>query len=88
MNTGIIGAGRIGGSLTRLLAAVGHPARVSNSRAAETLADLVAETGAAAVWAAEAAADPDLVIVSIHAADPTTRSAGLFGLLLAHDRSA
>jgi hypothetical protein len=65
MDIGIIGAGHIGGSLTRRLAELGHAVRVSNSRAAETLADLAAETGATAVWAGEAAADADLVIVSI-----------------------
>jgi len=65
MNIGIIGAGHIGGSLTRLLTGLGHTVRVSNSRAPETLADLAAETGATAVWAAEAAVDADLVIVSI-----------------------
>jgi 8-hydroxy-5-deazaflavin:NADPH oxidoreductase len=65
MDIGIIGAGQIGGSLTRLLARLGHTVRVSNSRAPETLAELAAETGATAVWAAEAAADADLVIVSI-----------------------
>ena len=65
MDIGIIGAGHIGGSLTRLLSGLGHTVRVSNSRAPETLGDLVAETGATAVWAADAAADADLVIVSI-----------------------
>ena len=65
MDIGIIGAGRIGGSLTRRLAGLGHDVRVSNSRAPETLADLAAETGATAVWAGEAATDADLVIVSI-----------------------
>jgi predicted dinucleotide-binding enzyme len=65
MDIGIIGAGHIGGSLTRRLTALGHGVRVSNSRAPETLAELAAETGATAVWAAEAAADADLVIVSI-----------------------
>jgi 8-hydroxy-5-deazaflavin:NADPH oxidoreductase len=65
MNIGIIGAGQIGGSLTRLLARLGHTVRVSNSRAPETLADLAAETGATPVWATEAATDADLVVVSI-----------------------
>jgi 8-hydroxy-5-deazaflavin:NADPH oxidoreductase len=65
MNIGIIGAGQIGGSLTRLLARLGHTVRVSNSRAPETLADLAAETGATPVWASEAATDADLVVVSI-----------------------
>src|ERR1700742_3006210 len=65
MDIGIIGAGHIGGSLTRRLAALGHAVRVSNSRAPETLADLAAETGATAVWAGEAAKDADVVIGSI-----------------------
>jgi predicted dinucleotide-binding enzyme len=65
MDIGIIGAGNIGGSLTRLLTKLGHTVRVSNSRAPETLAELAAETGATAVWAKDAAVDADLVIVSI-----------------------
>jgi 8-hydroxy-5-deazaflavin:NADPH oxidoreductase len=65
MEIGIIGAGFIGGTLTRLLTQQGHTVRVSNSRDPETLADLAAETGATAVWAKEAPVDADLVIVSI-----------------------
>ena len=65
MNIGIIGAGHIGGTLTRLLSAQGHTIKVANSRAPETLAELAAETGAIAVWAKDAAVDADLVIVSI-----------------------
>jgi hypothetical protein len=65
MRIGIIGAGNIGGTLTRRLTELGHEVRVANSRAPETLAELVAETGATAVWAADAATDADLVIVSI-----------------------
>jgi hypothetical protein len=65
MDIGIIGAGQIGGSLTRRLTQLGHNVRVSNSRDPETLAELAAETGATAVWARDAAVDADLVIVSI-----------------------
>ena len=65
MEIGIIGAGQIGGTLTRLLTKLGHTVRVSNSRAPETLADLAEETGATAVWAKDAPVDADLVIVSI-----------------------
>jgi predicted dinucleotide-binding enzyme len=65
MEIGIIGAGQIGGTLTRLLTKQGHTVRVSNSRDTETLADLAAETGATAVWAKDAPVDADLVIVSI-----------------------
>jgi 8-hydroxy-5-deazaflavin:NADPH oxidoreductase len=65
MEIGIIGAGHIGGTLTRKLTALGHTVRVSNSRAPETLVDLATDTGASAVWAKDAAAEADLVIVSI-----------------------
>jgi hypothetical protein len=65
MRIGIIGAGMIGGTLTRKLARLGHEVRVANSRDPQTLAELAAETGAAAVWAEDAAADADVVIVSI-----------------------
>ena len=65
MKIGIIGAGQIGGTLTRRLRELGHEVNVSNSRSPETLADLANETGATAVWAKDAAADADLVIVSI-----------------------
>jgi predicted dinucleotide-binding enzyme len=65
MQIGIIGAGKIGGTLTRRLTALGHSVRVANSRAPETLTDLAAETGATAVWAADAATDADVVIISI-----------------------
>jgi predicted dinucleotide-binding enzyme len=65
MKVGIIGAGQIGGALTRRLRELGHEVKVSNSRSPETLADLASETGATAVWAKDAASDADLVIVSI-----------------------
>ncbi|KXX62834.1 NADP oxidoreductase [Rhodococcus sp. LB1] len=65
MRIGIIGAGQIGGTLTRRLTALGHDVRVSNSRTPDTLADLEAETGAKAVLNTEAAEGADLVIVSI-----------------------
>jgi predicted dinucleotide-binding enzyme len=77
MDIGIIGAGHIGGSLTRRLAGLGHAVRVSNSRAPETLADLAGETGATAVWAHEAAADTDLVIVSIPQKNVVDLAAGI-----------
>ena len=55
MEIGIIGAGHIGGTLTRRLTKLGHTVRVANSRDPQTLADLAAETGATAVWARDAA---------------------------------
>jgi predicted dinucleotide-binding enzyme len=65
MNIAIIGAGNIGGTLTHLLTGVGHRVKVANSRAPETLPELARATGATPVWAAEAAADADVVIISI-----------------------
>jgi 8-hydroxy-5-deazaflavin:NADPH oxidoreductase len=62
---GVIGAGNIGGTLTRRLATLGHQVAVANSRGPETLADLVRETGAIAVSVEEAAQGGDLVIVTI-----------------------
>lgn len=65
MKIGIIGAGHIGGTLTRRFAKVGHDVSVANSRGPETLAKLAKETGAKAVTVAEAARDKDVVIVTI-----------------------
>lgn len=65
MKIGIIGAGHIGGTLTRRLTALGHDVAVANSRGPETLADLAAETGAQAVSVTEAARGRDVVVVTI-----------------------
>jgi predicted dinucleotide-binding enzyme len=62
---GIIGAGMIGGTLTRRLTALGHEVFVANSRGPETLSDLAKETGAKAVSPQEAARAGELVIVTI-----------------------
>jgi predicted dinucleotide-binding enzyme len=65
MKIGIIGAGNIGGNLTRRFTALGHEVAVANSRTPDTLADLASETGATAVLATEAAAGADVVVVTI-----------------------
>src|SRR3978361_2338757 len=65
MKIGIIGAGNIGGTLTRRLTTLGHEVSVANSRGPETLADLAGETGASAVPVSEAAQGKDLVVVTI-----------------------
>ncbi|MFE5191355.1 NADPH-dependent F420 reductase [Streptomyces sp. NPDC056628] len=65
MKIGIIGAGNIGGNLTRRLTALGHDVSVANSRGPETLTDLADETGATPVPAAEAARDADIVVVTV-----------------------
>jgi predicted dinucleotide-binding enzyme len=64
---GLIGAGNIGGQIARAAVAHGHKVVLSNSRAPETLTDLVTELGSSARAAtpAEAAAAGDLVVVTI-----------------------
>jgi predicted dinucleotide-binding enzyme len=78
MRIGIIGAGNIGGNLTRRLAALGHEVSVANSRGPETLVPLTQETGAKAVSAAEAVHDKDLVVVTIPEKNIPDLPAGLF----------
>jgi 8-hydroxy-5-deazaflavin:NADPH oxidoreductase len=65
MRIGIIGAGNIGGALTRRLTALGHEISVANSRGPESLAALAAETGARAVTPHEAARVGEVVVVTI-----------------------
>ena len=65
MKIGIIGAGNIGGALTRRLTALGHEVSVANSRGPDTLGDLAAETRAKPVSAAQAARNKNLVVVTI-----------------------
>jgi hypothetical protein len=77
MKIGIIGAGQIGGTLTRRLSALGHDVAVANSRGPETLASLAAETGARAVPVEEAARGADVVVVSIPEKNVPDLPAGL-----------
>jgi len=62
---GIIGAGNIGGALTRRLAAVGHDVFVANSRGPETLTELAQAAGATAATVEDAVRDADVVVVTI-----------------------
>ena len=82
---GFIGAGQIGATLAKLAVAHGYDVIVSNSRGPETLTDLVAELGdrARAGTAAEAAAQGDLVVVTIPVkAVPSVPVAELAGKLV------
>jgi 8-hydroxy-5-deazaflavin:NADPH oxidoreductase len=65
MRIGIIGAGNIGGNLTRRLTALGHEVAVANSRGPQTLTALAEETGATPVPVADAARGAQVVIVTI-----------------------
>ncbi len=78
MKIGIIGAGQIGGTLTRRLTQLGHEVSVANSRGPKTLADLAAETGATAVPVREAVRGKDLVIVTIPEKNIPSLPPGLF----------
>jgi len=78
MKIGIIGAGNIGGTLTRRFSALGHQVFVANSRGPETLADLAAETGATAVTVEQAAQAGDIVVVTIPLKNIPSLPAGLF----------
>jgi predicted dinucleotide-binding enzyme len=67
MKIGIIGAGRIGGTLAGHFLRVGHEVAVSNSRGPDTLQDLIGENGerARAMTAEDAARFGDVVVVSV-----------------------
>jgi 8-hydroxy-5-deazaflavin:NADPH oxidoreductase len=66
MVVGILGAGRMGRTLARLLAGAGHNVRLANSRGPASLSDVVAELGsrAEAVAARDVAAGADVVVLA------------------------
>jgi hypothetical protein len=78
MKIGIIGAGNIGGALTRRFTALGHKVFVANSRGPETLANLAAETGATPVTVEQAAQAGDVVIITIPLKNIPSLPPGLF----------
>lgn len=67
MRIGLIGAGRIGGTLARLLGELGHEVAISNSRGPQTLQKLAQELGprARAATAEQAASFGEVVILAI-----------------------
>jgi 8-hydroxy-5-deazaflavin:NADPH oxidoreductase len=81
MKIGIIGAGNIGGTLTRRFTAVGHNVKVANTHGPQSLAALASETGAKAVDVADAVRDVDLVVVSIPEKNIPQLSKSLFANL-------
>lgn len=76
MKIGIIGAGNIGATLARKLAASGHEVKLANSRGPDTIRDLARELGATAVSRAEAVQGVDVVVLSL----PFAAYPGLAGL--------
>lgn len=79
MKIGIIGAGNIGGALTRRFRELGHAVSVANSRGPQTLAELARETGAKPVSVHEAARENDVVIVTIPQKNVPELPSDLFG---------
>jgi predicted dinucleotide-binding enzyme len=78
MKIGIIGAGNIGGTLTRRFTELGHKVFVANSRGPETLVDLAKETGATPATVEQAAQAGEVVIVTIPLKSIPLLPAGLF----------
>ncbi|GAA2431643.1 NADPH-dependent F420 reductase [Streptomyces macrosporus] len=78
MKIGIIGAGNIGGNLTRRLTALGHEVSVANSRGPHTLTALAEETGATPVRVEEAARGAEVVVVAIPLGNVPDLPSGLF----------
>lgn len=64
---GFIGSGHIGSTVAKLAVAAGYDVVMSNSRGPETLVELVGELGdsASAATAAQAAAEGDIVVVTV-----------------------
>ncbi|MEK1894282.1 MAG: NAD(P)-binding domain-containing protein [Rhizobium sp.] len=65
MKIGIIGAGNIGATLARKLAASGHEVKLANSKGPETIRDLAFRAGATAVSKEEAVRDVQVIVLSI-----------------------
>ncbi|MFF7321288.1 NADPH-dependent F420 reductase [Streptomyces albogriseolus] len=78
MKIGIIGAGNIGGNLTRRLTALGHDVSVANSRGPHTLRELADETGATPVRAEEAARGAEIAVVTVPLKAVPDLPSGLF----------
>jgi 8-hydroxy-5-deazaflavin:NADPH oxidoreductase len=65
MKIGILGAGNIGGTLTRRLSAAGHEVTVANSRGPETIPTELLAHGALAVDARDVVRDVEVLILSV-----------------------
>lgn len=78
MRVALVGAGNVGATLVRYLAAAGHGVTVANRRGPQTLSDLADQTGAVAMTLAAVTRDARVVIVSVPLASiPELRTAGL-----------
>jgi len=65
MNIGIIGAGEIGGTLTRHYTRAGHRVKLANASGIDKLKDIAEETGCFPVELANAITNVDVIVISI-----------------------
>lgn len=65
MKIGIIGAGNIGATIARKLAACGHDIKLANSKGPESIRDLSRSIGVTAVTKEEAVTDVHVIVLSI-----------------------
>ena len=65
MKIGIIGAGNIGATLARKLAASGHEVKLANSKGPDSIRDLARDVGATAVSKEDAVRSVEAIILSI-----------------------
>lgn len=65
MKIGIIGAGNIGGTIARKLAAAGHSVKLAGSKGPEEVREKAVEIGAVPVGAQDAVKDVDAIVLSI-----------------------
>lgn len=65
MKIGIIGTGKIGGTIARKLKAAGHEIRLANSRGADSVRCFADEVGATAVDVQGAVNGVDAIVLSI-----------------------
>jgi 8-hydroxy-5-deazaflavin:NADPH oxidoreductase len=78
MKIGIIGSGKVGGTLVRRFETAGHDVVVANSRGPRSLTALAEETGAKAGTVEEAARDTDLVVLALPLAAVASLPANAF----------
>jgi hypothetical protein len=78
MRIGVIGAGRVGGTLARRLAQLGHQVSIASARGPESLTALAAELGATPVSVVDAAHVGELVILAIPTKAVADLPRGLF----------
>jgi 8-hydroxy-5-deazaflavin:NADPH oxidoreductase len=65
LKIGIIGVGKIGGTLVRQYSKAGHRVKMTNHSGIEKLKSLASETGASGVALADVVSDVDVVVISI-----------------------